>query len=101
MLGLLALPPSELPATASELRVLEAGAGLERAGRPAAAAEAYTAALRRWPESLGGWIGLGNAEFARGELAAAERAFERALEIHPDSAAARTNLAYVRATRAR
>ncbi len=95
--GLLALPPSQLPATATELRVLEAAVGLERAGQADAAIAAYDAALRRWPRSLGAWIGLGNAEFAHGDLAAAEQAFRRAVELYPDSAAARINLAYVRA----
>ena len=99
--GLVALRPSELPATATEPRVLEAAVGLERAGKPGAAAETYTAALRLWPKSLGAWIGLGNAEFAAGDLAAAEQAFRRAAELHPDSEAARSNLEYVRAARAR
>jgi tetratricopeptide (TPR) repeat protein len=97
--GLLVLPPDELPATATELRFLEAAIGLEQASQPEAAASAYRAALERWPNSLAAWIGLGNAEFARGDLVAAERAFRRAHELHPESEAARRNLAYVRANR--
>ena len=99
--GLVALRPGELPAVANEPRVIDAAIGLEQAGRSAAAAATYRAALERWPRSLAGWIGLGNAEYARGDLAAAERAFAKASALYPDSAAARTNLAYVRATRAR
>lgn len=99
--GLLVLPPSQLPETATELRLLDAAVGLERAGQSAAAVAAYTAVLRHWPRSLGAWIGLGNARFAGGDLAAAEQAFGRALELYPDSAAARINLAHVRASRGR
>jgi tetratricopeptide (TPR) repeat protein len=95
--GLVILPPTQLPATATEPRVVDAAVGLERAGRNDAAALAYRSALKRWPVSLTAWIGLGNAEFAGGDLSAAEQAFRLASELHPRSAAARNNLAYVRA----
>ena len=45
------------------------------------------------PKSHGGT--LGNVEYALGERAAAERAFRRASEAHPQSAAAFNNLAHV------
>lgn len=92
--GLLVLPPDELPASVDEARYLGAAAGLERAD-PAAAARAYAAALERWPQSFGAWVGLGNARAAQGDLAGAELALRRATEIRPESAPPFNNLAHV------
>lgn len=89
------LPPDRLPATADERAVLEAASALERAGAPAAAAAGYTAILGRWPTSLPGWIGLGNAAYAEGDHARAIAAFRAATEVHPTAAAAWQNLAFV------
>ncbi len=93
--ALVVLPPGELPATGSALTVARAAASLERAGRPAEARDAYQAMLSRWPDDLGGWIGLGNTSYALGDLAAAEAAFRRASGLHPGNAAAWNNLAHV------
>lgn len=51
--GLVVLPPGRLPASAEEHQVLEAAAGLERAGQPGAAIATYSAILERWPMSEG------------------------------------------------
>ena len=93
--SMLALPPSRLPATATEPDVVTAVAALEQAGRIAEAREAYRALLVRWPQSLIGLIGLGNVEYALKDMAAAEQAFRRASEAHPQSAIALNNLAHV------
>jgi hypothetical protein len=93
--GLVVLPPDRLPAMADERTVLEAAAALERADAPAAAASAYAAILTRWPDSLPGWIGLGNAAYAVGDGRRAAAAFAGAAERHPDSIAAWQNLAFV------
>jgi hypothetical protein len=93
--GLVVLPPEVLPATAREIPYLEAALGLEQAGRPLAAMEAYRSAVGRWPESLGAWMGLGNAAYAGGEPAEAESAFRQAVELHPEAGAAWNNLAQV------
>jgi len=88
------LPPDRLPVTATEQDVLVAAIGLERAGRPAAAAEAYAAMTARWPDSLGAHMGLGNARFAAKDYAGAEQAFRAVIARRPDSPDAWNNLAY-------
>lgn len=92
--ALVVLPPDSLPVTASEQQVLRAAAGLERINRFYEAAEAYAAAAERWPDSLGAFIGLGNARYALGDLDAAESAFRLASIRHPKSPAAWNNLAH-------
>ena len=89
------LPPDRLPATAGAADLLQAAAALERSGRPGAAATAYQTMLQRRPDSLGALIGLANAHYGAGEIAAAEDALRRATRAHPDSAAAWNNLAHV------
>jgi hypothetical protein len=93
--SMLALPPGRLPATAREADFAAAVAALEQAGRPREARESYRALLARWPHNLVGLIGLGNVEYALKDPAAAERAFRRASEAHPQSAVAFNNLAHV------
>ena len=93
--SMLALPPGRLPATARESDAAAAIVALEQAGRLAEARESYRALLARWPQSLVGLIGLGNVEYALKDTVAAERAFRRAAELHPQSAIALNNLAHV------
>ena len=92
--ALVVLPPRRLPATGNEIALLQAAAGLERAGQSAAAALAYRAILDRWPDSFGAWMGLGNARFAAGDPTAAEAAFREAIAHHPKAPEAWNNLAY-------
>ena len=99
--SMLALPPGRLPATAREADFAAAVAALEQAGKPGEARDAYRVLLARWPDNLVGLIGLGNVEYALGERAAAERAFRRASEVQPPSAAAFNNLAHVLAEQGR
>lgn len=93
--AMVAMPPGELPRTAEEQPYLQAVAALERIGRQREAAEAYTAALARWPESRAARFGLGNARYALGDLAGAEAAFRELLSAQPDYAPAWNNLAQV------
>jgi hypothetical protein len=93
--GLVVLPPQQLPASADEVAVLRAAAGLEQTGKTHAAASAYAAIAERWPDSFEAWIGLGNAAYAAGDLEAAENAFRTATERHPEAGAAWNNLAHV------
>jgi hypothetical protein len=93
--AMLALPPGRLPATAREDDFANAVAALEKAGKPREARESYRALLARWPANLVGLIGLGNTEYALKDRAAAERAFRRASEAHPQSPVAFNNLAHV------
>lgn len=99
--AMVALPPERLPRTAEELPYLKAVAALERVGRHAEAAQAYSAALARWPDSLPARFGLGNMRYALGDLTGAEAAFRRLLQDHPDYAPAWNNLAQVLADQGR
>ncbi len=87
------LPPGEIPAHARPARFLEAAAGLEAAGQRAAAAEAYDAAIARWPEEPRAWLGRGNVAYADGDRRSAADAYLRAIMLAPEDAAARNNLA--------
>ena len=93
--AMLALPPGVLPATARETEFAAAVAALEQAGGKREARESYEALLKRWPTNLVGLFGLGNVDYALGDLAGAERSFRRASEAHPQSAPAFNNLAHV------
>jgi len=90
-----AVPPGELPASASEDEVTAASVAFERVAEPAAALRAYEAALARWPGNLTLAIGVGNSRYAAGDVAGAADAFEAAARRH-DSAAAWINLAELR-----
>ena len=93
--GLLVLPPARLPATAEEAVFIDAVIGLERAGKPSAAAAAYRAALVQWPDNKAAHIGLGNSCYAAGDLPCAEAAFREATLQFPDDGVAFNNLASV------
>ncbi len=87
------LPPGVIPAHAESGRFIEAAAGLEAAGQRRAAAEAYDAAIARWPDEALPWLGRGNLALAEGDRAAAAEHYLRAIRLAPDNAAARNNLA--------
>ena len=93
--ALVVLPPDTLPATASELDVLQAASGLEQTARPDDAMAAYGAALDRWPDSLAALMGLGNTRYALGDPDGARLAFSEAVGRHPEAAPAWNNLAVV------
>jgi tetratricopeptide (TPR) repeat protein len=85
--------PGNLPASAERTRYLEAAAGLEATRRLDAAARAYEAALRRWPDDTTAWLGIGNVKYTSGDLAAAAAAYREVLRIDATHAVARNNLA--------
>ncbi len=95
--GLLVLPNGRMPSCADELAYLKAVLGLEQAGQDKEAVIWLEAAIAQWPQSIGVWMALGNARYANGDLHAAARAFERAIQLDPESAAALNNLAHVSA----
>jgi hypothetical protein len=99
--GLVILPTTQLPASASEKSYLAAVLGLEQAEQWEGAFNAYTAALARWHQSLGAIMGLGNSHYAMGNLIMAEQAFRQATRLHPQSGAAFNNLAHVLADQGR
>ena len=93
--GLLVLEPNQIPERASEIKYLRAVLGLEKSRQFRAAATGYQTALTRWPGSLNALLGLGNSYYSLRDLKGAENVFREATELHPQSAAAFNNLAYV------
>ena len=93
--GLLVLPPHRLPANAKEKEYLLAVSHLERLGRWDIAADGYTTALSRWPDSLPAAVGLGVCLYRRGDLAAAEAHFRDATVKFPHEGVVYNNLAQV------
>jgi hypothetical protein len=91
--ALTTLPPGVIPAHAEPARFIEAAAGLEAAGQRDAAAKTYKAATARWPGEALPWLGRGNLALAQGDRAAAADYYLRAIQLAPDNAAARNNLA--------
>ncbi|PUB11567.1 PA2778 family cysteine peptidase [Yoonia sediminilitoris] len=94
--GLVVLPPDRLPASGSEIEILQAAAALERVDAFAAAAVLYQTGAARWPDSWLWYFGLGNARYAQGDLRGARQALSRARSIAPDVPEVRANLAQVR-----
>jgi tetratricopeptide (TPR) repeat protein len=93
--GLLVLPPSELPATATESRYISSVANLEQAGHWQSAAIAYKASLKKWPDSIAARIGLSNTYCAMQDFDSAEDILRNALEINPSDGVVLNNLAHV------
>ncbi len=91
--GLVVLPPSELAAGAGEIGNLQAAAGLEQAGYRRESETAYRHILKRWPGSLGALIGLANVAYQRKDYRTAVSHLTRAVKKHPQSVAAKHNLA--------
>ncbi|MEJ2564367.1 MAG: PA2778 family cysteine peptidase [Gammaproteobacteria bacterium] len=85
--------PAELPATARQLPYLRTVLAIEQLGDWRTAARAYAAAWRRWPDSTGAGMGVGNSAYANGDYAAAATAYRRLLKRHPGFAPALNNLA--------
>lgn len=93
--ALVVMPPSRIPATASEKAVVEAMIGLEQAGRWEAAIEGYRAAITCWPQSVAAHIGLANSHYATGDLPSAERVLREAMGVAPKDGIVYNNLAQV------
>jgi tetratricopeptide (TPR) repeat protein len=87
------LEPGVIPKHADAARYIEAAAGLEATGQRRAAAIAYDAAIARWPDQPHAWLGRGNVAYGDGDFAAAADAYAHAIQLAPDDAAARNNLA--------
>ena len=93
--GLVIMPPSRIPASASENAAVEAMIGLEHAGQWQSASAGYQAAVARWPHSIPAHIGLANSYYATGDLPSAERVLYRALQLAPADGIVCNNLAQV------
>ena len=93
--GFVALSAGKLPASASAGDVAKALVAYERHATLHQKRTAYQAAVERWPTHLVLLMGLGNSAYQARDLTAAANAFQRAVEAHPDAAAAYNNLANV------
>lgn len=89
-----ALPATQLPATANADDFLSAAITLERVS-PEQAIHAYQTALNAWPNHLLARLALGNSFYRRHEMAAAQDQYTQATVAHPESADAWNNLAQV------
>lgn len=87
--------PETIPVTAQIQPWLRHAADLESLGLAELAGPAYVAAAHRWPQEPLAWFAVGNAAYAGADLPAAAAALRRALELAPQDAAARNNLAQV------
>lgn len=99
--AMVVMPPDRLPRTAQETAYLEEVVELEHLRHWEAASRAYRAALRRWPQSLGAQLGLGNSLYALHDVSGAEQAYRAAATAHPDSGIAYNNLAQALADQGR
>ncbi len=86
-------PPDRIPATATQDSWMAAVLAMARTGGADAAAAAYTAALKRWPDSLPAAIGLANQHHARRAYAEAVAVLRTAQQRHPQSVIVINNLA--------
>ncbi len=93
--GLITLPTTRLPKTAENKIYLKAVLGLEQSRQWKSSEIGYRTALKKWPKSLAGWMGLGNSRFAQNNLLGAVNAFRQATHFHPQSGVAFNNLAHV------
>lgn len=92
--AMVALPTTQLPATAQADSMARAIAALERV-QPGAAQTAYQTALAQWPAHRALMIGVGNSAYAQKQWSAAEAAYRAATQTHADFADAWNNLADV------
>ncbi|MEK6773559.1 MAG: PA2778 family cysteine peptidase [Bdellovibrionota bacterium] len=92
--GLVVLPPGQLAASGTELAHVTAAAGLEQLSKIDEAEKSYLAILKNWPESLGALIGMGNLSYEKKEYKNSVEYLRRAVAAHPESAAAKHNLAF-------
>ena len=91
--AMLALPPSRMPRSATEVGYIAAAVALENSGWTKGAEAAYESALERWPKNLTARIGMGNTAYAQGDVQRAENFYRQAALDHPDSAIVFNNLA--------
>lgn len=91
--GLVVLPPEKISATASEWSHVKATAALEQLGNFTAAEIAYQQILKRWPQSLGSYLGLANIAYSKKDFQKAAVYLQQATQQHPEAAEAWHNLA--------
>lgn len=85
----------ELPITANEKNYLMAILPFERSRQWRTANRAYRTASKKWPDSLGAHMGLGNTFYHLAKPGKAEQSYRKALLLDHDHAPAHNNLAQV------
>jgi hypothetical protein len=92
--ALAVVAPDAPPPRADAREWLRAAGAFEELKQPQIAAQAYSAATRRWPDQALPWQVLANLRYAQGDLPAAEDALRAAHRLKPE-AATLNNLASV------
>ncbi|WP_221913938.1 PA2778 family cysteine peptidase [Thiorhodospira sibirica] len=93
--ALVIVPPSVLPATATERRWLQSAYDLEQIGQTPAALSAYHSALTRWPDSASSALALSNLLYQQGQLQHADAVLQTARMQQPEDARLWNNHAQV------
>jgi len=91
--GMVALRPSDIPSNAVEHDYLRAVAAFETASSQQMAFDAYAAALKRWPDSVGARFGMANMLYAQNDLQLALPLFVSIVNEYPNYLSATNNLA--------
>lgn len=87
--------PGEIPVTASELEILKSAAALEQIKFLKEAELSYQSIQKKWPDSFGALIGLGNVYFSQGRLRPAEDILKEVTSKFPTQSTGHHNLAIV------
>jgi hypothetical protein len=93
--GFVALKPGEVPAMHEPEPMIRGLLAYEKKASPKTTEKAYEAAAKKWPDNLVLLMGWGNMAYVNGRYQTALKAFQEAVSVHPDSAAAYNNLANV------
>ncbi len=91
--AMLIIEPGQWPVDPDPDRWIAAVADFDAVADAPEAARVWQQTLERWPDAPLAWLGLGNTEFALGNLEEAVRAYRRLLALDPDHASGRFNLA--------
>ena len=91
--GVVLLPPTKLPVSATAQKFLEAAYDFEKIGMQEEAIIAYETALTRWPDYVPILFALGNAYYNSDQIDKAEEVYRYILMIDPNYILALNNLA--------
>ena len=91
--GVVLLPPTKLPASATAQKFLQAAYDFEKIGMREEAIIAYETALTRWPDYIPILFALGNAYYNSDQISKAEEVYRYILLIDPNYILALNNLA--------
>lgn len=91
--GVVLLPPTELPASATAKKFLSAAYDFEKIGMINEAITAYETAISRWPDYIPILFALGNAYYNSHQISKAEQLYRYILLIDPKYPYALNNLA--------